>query len=43
MPALFLTKLNSIDQLSFAELEYENKKCKTRRDKFLERIDALVP
>ncbi len=29
-----------MDQLSFADLEYENKKRKTRREKFLERMDA---
>ena len=32
-----------MDQLSFVELEYENKKRKTRREKFLERMDALIP
>jgi IS5 family transposase len=32
-----------MDQLSFADLEYENKKRKTRREKFLERMDALIP
>lgn len=32
-----------MDQLSFADLEYENKKRKTRREKFLDRMDALIP
>ena len=27
---------------SFAELEYENKKKKTRRERFLERMEALI-
>jgi hypothetical protein len=30
-------------QLTFAEAEYEVKKRKTRREKFLERIDSLLP
>ena len=30
-------------QKTFAELEYENKKKKTRRERFLERMDALIP
>ena len=30
-------------QLTFAEAEYEVKKRKTRREKFLERMDALLP
>lgn len=32
-----------MDQMSFAEAEYQNKKRKTRRELFLERIDALMP
>lgn len=32
-----------MDQISFAEAEYAQKKRKTRREKFLERIDALIP
>ncbi len=32
-----------MDQKSFAELEYDNKKRKTRREKFLERMDSLIP
>jgi len=32
-----------MDQITFSELEYENKKRKTRREKFLERMDALIP
>jgi len=32
-----------MDQISFAEAEYTHKKRKTRREKFLERIDALIP
>lgn len=32
-----------MDQLSFADLEYENKKRKTRCEKFLERMDAPIP
>ena len=30
-------------QLTFAEAEYEVKKRKTRREKFLERMDSLLP
>ncbi|RMF18164.1 MAG: IS5 family transposase [Gammaproteobacteria bacterium] len=30
-------------QPTFAELEYEHKKRKTRREKFLEQMDALIP
>ena len=30
-------------QATFAELEYDAKKRKTRREKFLERMDGLVP
>lgn len=32
-----------MDKLSFADLEYENKMRKTLGEKFLERIDALIP
>jgi len=32
-----------MSQLTFAEAEYENKKRKTRREEFLERMDALIP
>ena len=32
-----------MDQVTFSDLEYENKKRKTRREKFLERMDALIP
>lgn len=32
-----------MDQKSFADLEYDHKKRKTRREKFLERMDGLVP
>ena len=32
-----------IDQPSFGELEYEGKKRKTRREKFLERMEGLIP
>jgi hypothetical protein len=32
-----------MDQMSFAEAEYQNKKRKTRREKFLERVDSLIP
>lgn len=32
-----------MDQLSFADLEYENKKRKTRRERFLDRMDSLIP
>ena len=28
---------------SFADLEWENKKHKTRREKFLERMEVLIP
>ncbi len=32
-----------MSQLTFAEAEYEGKKRKTRREKFLERMDGLIP
>ena len=32
-----------MDQPSFAEVEFENKKRKTRRELFLERMDRLIP
>ena len=32
-----------MDQMSFSEAEYANKKKKTRREKFLDRMDALIP
>ena len=32
-----------MDQATFSELEYANKKRKTRREKFLERMDSLIP
>ena len=32
-----------MDQPTFADLEYEGKKRKTRREKFLERMDELIP
>ncbi len=32
-----------MSQLTFAEAEYQGKKRKTRREKFLERMDGLIP
>jgi len=32
-----------MDQLTFSEAEYNNKKRKTRREKFLEQMDLLIP
>ena len=32
-----------MDQPTFSDLEYEGKKRKTRREKFLERMDGLIP
>ena len=32
-----------MDQLSFSEAEYHHKKRKTRREKFLDQMDALIP
>ena len=32
-----------MSQLTFAEAEYENKKRKTRRELFVERMEALIP
>lgn len=32
-----------MDQLSFSEAEYNHKKRKTRREKFLEQMDVLIP
>ena len=31
------------DLRTFSELDYEHKRHKTHRDRFLERLDALVP
>jgi hypothetical protein len=32
-----------MDQMSFADMEYQNKKRKTRRENFLDRIEGLIP
>ena len=32
-----------MDQPAFADLEYQGKKRKTRRELFLERMDGLIP
>ena len=32
-----------MDQPTFADLEYQGKKRKTRRELFLERMDGLIP
>ena len=32
-----------MDQPTFSDLEYQSKKRKTRREIFLERMDALIP
>ena len=32
-----------MDQPTFADLEYDGKKRKTRREIFLERMDSLIP
>ncbi|MAY39838.1 MAG: IS5/IS1182 family transposase, partial [Spongiibacter sp.] len=32
-----------MSQLTFAEAEYRNKKRKTRRELFLEKMDGLIP
>lgn len=32
-----------MSQLTFAEAEYQNKKRKTRREIFLEKMDAIIP
>ena len=32
-----------MNQLSFAKLEHSNKKRKSRRESFLDRIDSLIP
>ena len=32
-----------MDQPTFADLEYQGKKRRTRRELFLERMDALIP
>jgi IS5 family transposase len=32
-----------MDQVTFSDLEYEHKKRKTRREKFLDRMDGLIP
>ena len=32
-----------IDQPTFADLDYQAKKRKTRREEFLERMDSLIP
>ena len=35
--------MGTSEQPSFASLEFQNKKRKTRREAFLERMDALIP
>ncbi len=35
--------MNAMEQPTFADLEYERKKRKTRLEKFLERMDRLIP
>ena len=35
--------MTAVAQATFAELEYGAKKRKTRREKFLERMEGLVP
>ena len=35
--------MNAKEQPTFADLEYEGKKRKTRREKFLERMEGLIP
>ena len=35
--------MNAMDQPTFADLDYEGKKRKTRREMFLERMDCLIP
>ena len=32
-----------MDQITFSEAEYQNKKRKTRGELFLERMDKLIP
>ena len=32
-----------MEQPTFADVEYESKKRKTRRERFLERMDGLIP
>ena len=34
---------DTMDQPTFADLEYDGKKRKTRREIFLERMDSLIP
>ncbi len=34
---------DAMDQPTFADLEYDGKKRKTRREIFLERMDSLIP
>ena len=34
---------DTMDQPTFAELEFRSKKRKTRRELFLERMDGLIP
>ena len=33
----------ALNQPTFADLEFQNKKRKTRREEFLEQIDSLIP
>ena len=35
--------MNAMEQPTFADLEYEDKKRKTRREKFLEWMEGLIP
>ena len=35
--------MGTLEQPSFGSLEFQNKTRKTRREAFLERMDALIP
>lgn len=40
---IFLDRCNRMEQITFSDAEYEHKKRKTRREKFLERMEELIP
>ena len=40
---MLVAGVREMDQPAFADLEYQGKKRKTRRELFLERMDGLIP
>ena len=40
---MLVAGVEEMDQPTFADLKYQGKKRKARRESFLERMDALIP